>query len=226
MAEAKTIKKITPTQRRIIIGAVCMLCILAGLLLGPTIIVRTYHAYSYDNPSRAAENLTLEPRIALVLGGGINNDGTPRPVLRERLDAAVRLYQNNMVDGLLVSGDNRMATYNEPQAMKQYLEKQKIPTDDITEDFAGRSTYESCNRAHAIFELKQVLIVTQTGHLDRALFLCRSFGIEAFGYAAQYPRGRVPFGQLWREVLSNLKAVINVYVIGERTVLGYKIPLQ
>lgn len=219
-------KKKIIRNRKLYVLVALLLILLLSIVIVPSMLIRTYHAYSYDNPFNASENLTNQPRVALVLGGGISNDGQPRPVLQERLDAAISLYENGLVDRFLVSGDNRVPTYNEPKAMRDYLQARGIPVGVIIEDFAGRSTYESCERAIKIFEIEQVLIVTQVGHLDRAIFLCRSFGIDAYGYAAQYPLDKTPIGQLWREVLSNLKAVFNVYVIGERTVLGDKQPIQ
>ena len=48
-------------------------------------------------------------------------------------------------------------------------------------DFGGFDTYESCLRAKRIFRLSQLIIVTQSYHLVRAVATCRALGIDAAG---------------------------------------------
>jgi len=47
-----------------------------------------------------------EAPVALVLGAGLNRDGTPGVVLRDRVDTAAGLYFSGKVEKLLMSGDN------------------------------------------------------------------------------------------------------------------------
>lgn len=164
--------------------------------------------------------------VGIVFGGGIEN-GYPRPHLQDRLDAAAKLYSEGKVHKLLVSGDNRFVEYNEPQAMYNYLIEQKgLPEDAVQLDNAGRSTYETCERAQKVFGIEQALLITQSTHLPRAIYLCRNFGIEAYGYnsSGQASAGW-QVGQRWREIMARTKAIMNVYLQGEKTVLGEQIPL-
>ena len=55
--------------------------------------------------------------VALVLGAGLKPDGTPTPFLVGRLEVARALYAAGRVQVILVSGDNRVTTYDEPTAM-------------------------------------------------------------------------------------------------------------
>lgn len=167
-----------------------------------------------------------EPPVGIVFGGGIEN-GKPRPHLQDRLDAAAQLYREGRVRKLLVSGDNRFVEYNEPQVMHNYLTEEKgVPEAAIQLDNAGRSTYETCERASKIFGLDQALLITQGTHLPRAIYLCRHFGVESYGYnsSGQASAGW-QVGQRWREVMARTKAVLNVCLHGEQTVLGDKIDL-
>jgi predicted MFS family arabinose efflux permease len=59
-----------------------------------------------------------------------------------------------------------------------------VPPSLVNLDYAGFRTYDSCYRARAIFGVEKAILVTQRYHLPRALFLARSFGIEATGLAA------------------------------------------
>lgn len=174
----------------------------------------------------AIDTIFAEPPVGIVFGGGIEN-GKPRPHLQDRLDAAARLYSEDKVRKLLVSGDNRFLEYNEPQAMYDYLTKEKgLPAEAIQLDNAGRSTYETCERANKVFGLHQALLITQGTHLPRAIYLCRNFGVEAFGYnsSGQASAGW-QVGQRWREVMARTKATMNVYLLGEKTVMGERITL-
>jgi vancomycin permeability regulator SanA len=162
--------------------------------------------------------------VLLVLGGGVNSDSTPKELLKQRLEAAIYLYNKGGFRKIIASGDNRFAYYNEPAVMKSYLVNKGIPENAIQEDFAGRSTYESCERAQKVFGLQRVVIVSQATHLARAIYLCKSFGLQAEGFAAA-DVASINSSQRLRELLANVKAVLNVYVVGENTVLGEKISL-
>ena len=52
------------------------------------------------------DNVPAE-RAAIVFGAGLLRDGSAGPVLSDRVNTAVQLYQQGKVDKLLMSGDNR-----------------------------------------------------------------------------------------------------------------------
>lgn len=180
--------------------------------------IGTYATYIGGSP---------EVDVGIVPGGGIESD-KPLPLLQDRLDTAASLMRSGRVKKLIVSGDNRFHHYNEPEVMKRYLVQQKsIDPKRIFLDNAGRSTYETCERAKKIFDVNKALLISETTHLPRAIFLCRSFGIEAYGFSSDgQSSAGWQVGQRFREILARTKAGINVYVIGERTVLGEKIEIN
>ena len=129
--------------------------------------------------------------VAVVFGAGLQPDGSPSPMLADRVDAAVELYKAGKVQRILMTGDNSSVGYNEVAAMKQRAVGQGVPSDKVNLDYAGFRTYDSCYRAKVIFGVDRAILVTQRYHLPRALYLARSFGIEAVGLAAgldYYPR--------------------------------------
>lgn len=193
-------------------------------LIAPSFIIRENHQYSYTDVDQVSRTLSVEPRVVMVLGGGITRDTQPRPTLQARLDAAHELWEQGAVSHFLLTGDNKNKDHNEPRAMYNYLSAKGVPDPDMTLDPAGLSTYESCERAAKVYSLKEVVITTQTGHLDRAIYLCRSFGIESYGFAA-HDEHPISY-QLVRETLSNTKAVFNVWAIGESTKLDDNHPIQ
>jgi vancomycin permeability regulator SanA len=125
--------------------------------------------------------------VALVFGAGLGRGGTPSPVLRQRLDAAVALYRVGKVKKLLVSGDNTDRYHDETASMRRYVIALGLPEADVVGDDAGVSTYDSCFRAREVFRVRRAILVTQDFHLPRALFIANSLGIESWGVAADAP---------------------------------------
>lgn len=161
-------------------------------------------------------------RIGMVLGAGITHEGKPFKELQARLDVGAEALQKGYVDKLLLSGDNRFDDYDEPSAMVNYLVKVKgIDPQKLQADFAGRSTYESCERASKVFQQKRLIIISAESHLPRAIYLCRHFGIESYGLASQLEANN----STRREALARVKAVLNIYIKGEPSVLGDHINL-
>jgi len=164
---------------------------------------------------------------ALVLGAGLNRDGTPGLVLQDRVRSAAELYFSGKVEKILMSGDNSSDFYDEPGAMKDFALDLGIPEEDITLDFAGRRTYDSCYRAKAIFGLDKLIVVTQAYHLPRALFLCNAFDIEADGIPADDANYRRSSYTFWwvREILATIKAYWDIYISHPQPVLGQPEPI-
>jgi SanA protein len=167
-------------------------------------------------------------RIAIVFGAGLRYDGTPTAVLRDRVETAVQLYQQGKVSKLLMSGDNSFVNYNEPKAMRQYALELGIPDKDIVLDYAGRRTYDTCYRAHAIFQVDSAILVTQNFHLPRALFLCNWFGVKSTGVEANNIYFRKISRFIWhtRELFATTQAVWDVYVAKPLPVLGDPEPIN
>ena len=159
-------------------------------------------------------------RAGIVLGSGVTPKGTPHRELQARLDVAAQAVNRGVVDKLLLSGDNRYLNYNEPEAMWRYLVTVRhISPSKLQVDYAGRSTYESCDRASRVFGIKSATIFSAQSHLSRAIYLCRHLGVEAYGVSS----GVEANNSFRRELLARVKAVFNIYIYGEQTILGQKI---
>ena len=166
-------------------------------------------------------------RLAIVFGAGLRRDGTPTPILRDRVETAASLYFSGKVEKLLMSGDNSIFSYNEPESMRQYAMSLGVPENAIAMDYAGSRTYDTCYRAKAIFGVTSALLVTQKFHLPRALFLCNALGLDAYGVEANnrnYRRGAL-FIWNFREQLATVGAFLDVYVGNPMPTLGEPEPL-
>lgn len=170
----------------------------------------------------------VEPRpVAIVFGAGLRRDGSPSPVLRDRVDTAVNLYFSGKVQKLLMSGDNRSFNHNEPGSMRDYAVSRGVPPEDIVLDYAGQRTYDTCYRARHIFKLDSAILVTQAFHLPRALYVCNSLGLPAVGVSADqrpYRRFAMVFWGL-RETVATLVALWEVHITRPLPVLGKPEPI-
>lgn len=191
-----------------------------------SITINYLYIGSYKKYMVSSDVLPDTKPVGIVLGGGIK-DGKPRPLLKDRLDTAYELLEQGRVRKLLLSGDNRFEHYNEPQVMKNYLVREKgVDKEKLQLDNAGRSTYETCERAKEIFDIRTAVLISESTHLPRAIYLCRSFGIEAYGYKSDgISSAGLRVGQRFREILARTKATINIHIIGEHTILGDKIDI-
>ena len=161
----------------------------------------------------------------IILGAGIWGDG-PSPMLEDRLLEGIDLYQKNVSNKIIMSGDHGKKEYDEVNIMKDFAIEKGIPSENIFMDHAGFSTYESIYRAKEIFEAKKVVIITQKYHLFRALYIAEQLGIEAYGVGAD-PRKYV--GATYREIreiLARNKDFIKCLFKPEPTYLGEAIPVS
>lgn len=123
-------------------------------------------------------------QVAVVFGAAVYSNGRLSPVLRDRVDTAIALYQAGRVDHIIVSGDNRAADYDEPGAMMAYAIERGVDPAAIIADRAGHRTYDTCYRASHVFDVTEAVLVTQAFHLPRALLTCEGLGIQAVGAVA------------------------------------------
>lgn len=156
--------------------------------------------------------------VAIVLGAGLNADGTPKPYLRVRLEDTLKLFDDGKIRAILVSGDHGQVDYDEVAAMTSWLVDRGVPARKVVADHAGFDTYDSCVRAREIFGVRAALVVTQEFHVRRAVFLCREAGIDAAGVGSAAPDNDARY-QL-REVPAAAKATFDVLVGARPTYLG------
>lgn len=210
-------------KRFLILSGLALGFIVSGVLVTSYYYVGSYKKYVLTGDISASIRKNGGPgQIGIVFGSGITKDGKPYKELQGRLDTAADALNRGDVWSLVLTGDNRFKNYDEPTAMKNYLvDVRHVNPDHLQLDFAGRSTYESCERASKIFEIPQAILFSAPSHLPRAIFTCRKFGIKAYGV----PAGGDANNATRREFLARTKAVFNIYIKGENTILGDPIPM-
>jgi len=161
----------------------------------------------------------------LVLGAGVWDDNQPSPMLRDRLERSVELFDVGVAPYLVMSGDHGQQNYDEVNVMKDYAKNAAIDSNLIYMDHAGFSTYESLYRLKYIFEAEKVIIVTQKYHLYRALYIANALGLDAVGVAANEIRYGGQTIRDFREILARNKDFFVSLFKPKPTYLGEPIPL-
>ncbi len=211
---------------KVIRKGIGMLFWLAVALLALLVAARLYVLLATRSMVYSPDEIEAR-RVAIVFGAGLRHDGSPTPILRDRVAAAADLYFQGKAEKLLMSGDNRFVDYNEPEAMRQYALSLGVPDEAIVLDYAGRRTYDTCYRARAIFGVQEAILVTQKFHLPRALYLCSHLGVDAIGATADRQYYRKLSRLFWntRELFATFTALLDVHIFHPLPVLGKPEPI-
>lgn len=208
---------VDPRRRRLrrAFQAVCIAAVLAFL---PVTFVRL----SAEPYLRSVSTVPAEP-VGIVFGAAVSGD-TPSPYLASRLDVALSLWRAHKIKVFLVSGDNSRPSYNEPKAMRDYLEAHGVPRRLIALDYAGFDSWETCDRARRVFGVSRAIVVSQSFHVPRAVYLCRAAGIEAYAVgdgAAGWRLGPDEYlNDEAREILAGASAMYQATFTPDPTFLG------
>jgi SanA protein len=162
-------------------------------------------------------------QVAVIPGAAILQNGDLSPVLRDRVDMAITIYQKGIVGKILVTGDNSSLAHNEVNPIRNYLLKSGIPDQDIFLDHAGFDTYSSMYRARDVFLVDSMIVVSQAFHLPRAVYIARHLGITTYGMRAD--RGHYLFRNDVREIFGDVKALGNLLFDRQPKYLGKQIPI-
>lgn len=122
--------------------------------------------------------------VAVVFGAGVWSESSqPTAVLEDRINAAVKLYQDGKVHQVVLSGAGIDGGV-EVDVMEQYALESGIPAEALLLDPLGVRTFATCRQLRDAFNIDQAILVTQGFHLPRALFLCHSMDVESTGLRA------------------------------------------
>lgn len=155
-------------------------------------------------------------RVGLVFGTTDRVAGRENLYFRYRIDAATVIWKAGRIETLIVSGDNRSRYYNEPEKMRQALVARGIPADRIVCDYAGLRTLDSVVRAKEIFGADTVLFISQRFQIERAIYLAKAHGINAYGYEARDVESHAGLKTRIREIGARVKMWLDVNFLDTR----------
>lgn len=200
--------------RRILKGLLVLL--LCALTAAATVLLSVNFWVLYVGSRAIVSEASELPKLAtgLVLGTSPRSgkSSAPNPFFEGRMDATARLFHAGILENVLVSGDNRVANYNEPAAMREALIQRGVPDSAISMDSAGIRTLDSIVRARKTFHLESnLIIITDDFHLPRAMFLAAQTGLTSIGFASEHVPWRRSYRTRFREWLSRGRACLDIY---------------
>lgn len=161
-------------------------------------------------------------KVGLVLGTIPIVHNHENKYYHYRMDAAAELYFANKVSYLLLSGDNHVSHYNEPESMRQSLIERGVPDSVIYLDCAGFRTFDSMVRAKKVFAQDSVTVVSQQWHAERAIYIAEHYDLDAIAFCADdcVVNRRVYWKNHIREALAKVKVVLDLLVNKQPHFLG------
>ncbi|MCB9261016.1 MAG: YdcF family protein [Flavobacteriales bacterium] len=203
-------------------------------IVAAAILITIFIVYSDFQVKALAKNRIFdeveqlpESKSALVLGTSPTlKSGKPNWYFTYRINATVKLYKSGKVKYIVVSGDNSRKDYDESTAMKDSLISRGIPAEVIFIDYAGFRTLDSVVRMKEIFGQDGFIIVSQKFHNQRAVYLARKKGIDAYGLNAKDITSVYGLRVHAREKLARVKAVLDIVFNKKPHFLGDKIELK
>lgn len=201
------------------------------LILGiGSLLFTAFANYKIENSTEefVTDKLEILPKtkVAIVLGTAPNLvSGYQNYYFTYRIEAATELYQSGKVTYFILSGDHGRKNYNEPEAMKQALIKNGVPENVIYLDYAGFRTLDSMIRAREIFSQNEFIVVSQEFHNQRAVYIARQNGINAYGYSAKDVNKHAGLKTNIREYFARTKVFIDSFFGVQPKFLGEKIEI-
>jgi SanA protein len=152
-------------------------------------------------------------RVAVLLGTSARaRGGGSNLYFTHRIAATVELLKAGRVQHVLISGDNRHSSYNEPMDMRRALMAAGVDSTRITLDYAGFRTLDSMVRARDVFGQPGFVVVSQRFHTERAVYMARRMGIAAVGYNAQDVPANYGRLTMLREKLARVKLHLDLWL--------------
>ena len=153
-----------------------ILAVLAGLVLaGWLFVLASVYLYGRRDDARKAD--------AVVVLGAAQYDGRPSPVLRARLDHAIRLYHDGIAPRMITTGGVGPGdTVSEAVVGRRYAIRHGVPSEVILTERSGLGTTESLAAVARLMrdsKMKSAVLVSDPFHMLRLRLLAARFGIEA-----------------------------------------------
>ncbi|MCR8746918.1 YdcF family protein [Romboutsia lituseburensis] len=137
-----------------------------------------FSIWSFGNKSQL-----VKTDAAIVLGAAVW-DNKPSPVLRERINHAIWLYDNNYLDKIIFTGGKGEGNkYSESEVSRDYAIKNDVSLDDILIETKSKITEENIKYAYEVANeknLKTFTIVSDPLHMKRAILMAKNTGIKAY----------------------------------------------
>lgn len=163
------------------VGKIMKAMIVMGVSLGTVGLLFTIYCnvqlktakrqtYSVDHTEKIKE-----VDYVIVPGCLVYKSGKPSYALEDRLNGALRLYQEKKVPKIILSGAAR-----ENKTGKIFLTNRNVAEEDILIDDGGLDTYSTIYRCKEAFPNKRFIVCTQQKYFKRTGYLISKLGMNGY----------------------------------------------
>ncbi len=196
-----------------ILGPLKIVARIIGLFLVAMVL---YFAVTFIQIWWRGHEHTTQSAQAILVFGTTEDNGTPSPELRARLDQALDLFRHHRAPWMVVTGGRRPGdVYTEAGVSATYLENHGVPNDEIIKG-SGSDTWENVESVVATLRrhhITTVITVTDPFHEYRAMAIASAQGLTPFPSPVR--NSPTIKHQLWRYYLKETLEV------GVGRVIGY-----
>ncbi len=181
------------------------------------VVILVLISYSAYRIWSFGDKVELVKSDAAIVLGAAAWDGEPSPVLRERINHAIWLYENGYVDTIIFTGgrgdDDKVA---ESEVARDYAINNNVDAEDILIETQSRITEENLKYAYDIaskHNLKTFTIVSDPLHMKRATLIAERMGMKTYSSPTQSSvyqtlHSTIPF--LCREVFFYIGYIVSL----------------
>jgi uncharacterized SAM-binding protein YcdF (DUF218 family) len=177
-------------------------------------LVGSYGLAAWDIVRYGNQVVDASADAAIVLGAAAWGS-KPSPVYRERILAAIALYEAKKVNWIILTGGTPQPGYpTEAQVGRQFCVSHGVPASATLLDEQSRTTWQNLQGAKALMaghNIHTVLLVSDPLHMRRAMVMAKDLGLHAVPAATTSSRFRSSTAQgkfLWRETWLYLAYVV------------------
>ena len=146
-------------------------------------LLAAYVAATFVQVWRASNHDGARQADAIVVLGAAQWNGQPSPVLQERLDHALELYDAGLAPLIVLTGGKQEAdTFTEATTGYNYLRDHGVPDDALLKEVHGTSTWDSLKATRRFLEDRDadtIVLVTDDYHAYRVEQIAEEVGFDA-----------------------------------------------
>lgn len=156
--------------------------------------------------SQMSGNASFPAECALVFGSAILRGGEAGPGIERRIDAAAKLYREQKVKRLILTGGRGVGnTLSEAQVMRSSALQRWVAERDIRTEEASNSTWENIKFTQPhVRHCSSVVAVSDRTHLARIRLTALLQGVKLTTFPAQRAEPLIELRAIIRETLGIL----------------------
>ncbi len=155
-----------------------------------TFVILSVLGFIYTFSEATTYDRTSKVDAVVVLGASVWGRHKPSPLLRGRLDTAIRLFKQGLARKIVVTGGTKRFGTTESEVEAFYLRKNGVGSTDIIRDNRSLSTPEQVDFVKSVLmdslKMRKIVIVSDRWHLPRVLLMCRWQNARVQGMASSY----------------------------------------